>query len=278
MPSYFLHPQIHWRPKSTSVGAIAEALNIGVDTLMFVDDQPFERREVSSAWPQVRVVDANEFAGIFRARPEPRWSVTEESRSRRLMYRAGGTTRVPFSSAYEGNYLTFLKESGYPRRVGPASNESSLQRVYELAQRTNQMNFSGNRYSLGSAPAHDGRRRPGDVCPAVLGSFRRLRHRRLCVVRLQAVRLLDLMFSCRVQSKRVEHAFLAWLLRKYLRDGTGDFLANLRKTPKNAPSSRGVRRDGIRGGGDREWLTTLRFQTDQPISDDGIVSISVADQ
>ena len=51
---YFLHPQIHWQPKSKSIGAIAEALNIGVDTLMFVDDQEFERREVASAWPEVR--------------------------------------------------------------------------------------------------------------------------------------------------------------------------------------------------------------------------------
>ena len=35
---YFLHPQIHWQPKSQSIGAVAQALNIGIDTLLFIDD------------------------------------------------------------------------------------------------------------------------------------------------------------------------------------------------------------------------------------------------
>src|SRR5262245_60645516 len=48
---YFLHPQIHWDAKSSSVRAISEALNLGLDSLVFVDDQPFERDEVRSALP-----------------------------------------------------------------------------------------------------------------------------------------------------------------------------------------------------------------------------------
>ena len=142
---YFLHPQIHWQPKSRSIGAIAQGLNIGVDTLLFIDDQEFEREEVSSAWPQVRVVDAGDYRNLL-ARPDCNVPVSDESRSRRLMYRQEDQ-RTALQEAHSGDYIAFLKESGIQVEWAPLQ-EGNLQRVYELAQRTNQMNFSGNRYSM----------------------------------------------------------------------------------------------------------------------------------
>ena len=46
---YFIYPQINWNPKSESVAQIAKDINIGINTLAFVDDQPFEREEVQFA-------------------------------------------------------------------------------------------------------------------------------------------------------------------------------------------------------------------------------------
>ena len=43
---YFLYPQINWEPKSQSVTRIAKRLNIGLDSIVFIDDQAFEREEV----------------------------------------------------------------------------------------------------------------------------------------------------------------------------------------------------------------------------------------
>ena len=40
---YFLYPQISWHPKSEGVGAIARQLNIGMDSILFVDDSHFEQ-------------------------------------------------------------------------------------------------------------------------------------------------------------------------------------------------------------------------------------------
>ena len=44
---YFIYPQINWNPKSEAIETIAKSINIGIDTLAFVDDQEFEREEVS---------------------------------------------------------------------------------------------------------------------------------------------------------------------------------------------------------------------------------------
>jgi predicted enzyme involved in methoxymalonyl-ACP biosynthesis len=83
------------------------------------------------------------------------------------------------------------------------------------------------------------------------------------------------MFSCRVQSKRVEHAFLAWLLNKYIVDGNRDFFANLRKTPKNEPSSAVFREMGFDELDTENGVTTLAFRRDRTIPDDGVVEIQL---
>jgi FkbH-like protein len=82
---YFLCPQISWQPKSESIRTIAQQLNIGIDSLLFVDDSQFELEQVRTACPGVRVLDALQ----YRALPEMKECqvpVTDESRERRKMY------------------------------------------------------------------------------------------------------------------------------------------------------------------------------------------------
>ena len=85
-------------------------------------------------------------------------------------------------------------------------------------------------------------------------------------------RMTDLMFSCRIQAKRVEHAFLSFLLKKY-RAGGKDFRANYRKTPRNAPAGRVFQDIGMDEVGDDAGVTSLVFPHDRAIPDDGIIGI-----
>jgi HAD superfamily phosphatase (TIGR01681 family) len=48
---YFLYPQINWRPKSESIYQISRALDLGIDSFVFIDDQQFELGEVIAAHP-----------------------------------------------------------------------------------------------------------------------------------------------------------------------------------------------------------------------------------
>jgi FkbH-like protein len=61
---YFLYPQISWNSKAESVRAVAEAINIGIDTLAFVDDQITEREEVGFSYPEVLLIDALKYMEI----------------------------------------------------------------------------------------------------------------------------------------------------------------------------------------------------------------------
>src|SRR5215207_8346865 len=60
LAEYFLYPRINWNSKASSIEGIAGDINIGLDALAFVDDQPFEREEVAFSHPQVLCLDAVE--------------------------------------------------------------------------------------------------------------------------------------------------------------------------------------------------------------------------
>ena len=89
--------------------------------------------------------------------------------------------------------------------------------------------------------------------------------------------LTDLMFSCRIQSKRIEHAFLAQIMRGYLQPGGPTFHALYRKTPRNAPSGQVFADLGLEELGTTDGLTALHFPSDRELPDDGIAEITTTE-
>ncbi|PXX71232.1 HAD superfamily phosphatase (TIGR01681 family)/FkbH-like protein [Nocardia tenerifensis] len=142
---YFLHPQISWDNKSASVATIAQRLDIGIDTLAFVDDQELERDEVRFAHPEVLCVDAAE-AATLADRPEfqPK-HVTADSRVRRHMYRAS-IERTAAEEQFAGTNAEFLATLDMRFTISPAG-PSDIGRAEELVVRTNQLNSTGVMYS-----------------------------------------------------------------------------------------------------------------------------------
>ena len=67
---HFLSMKISWDNKAQNIKAIAQEINIGLDSLVFLDDSPFEREVVSSQFPEVLVPelpkDASEYPNFLR--------------------------------------------------------------------------------------------------------------------------------------------------------------------------------------------------------------------
>ncbi len=142
---FFLYPQIHWSTKSSSLKAIAESINVGVDSLAFIDDQPFERDEVLTALPDVTIFDHTQIAELTE-RPElmPRF-ITDESSIRREMYQAD-IVRNNVEADFEGPTESFLASLDMAFNIAHAT-EDDLKRAEELTVRTNQLNSTGVTYS-----------------------------------------------------------------------------------------------------------------------------------
>ena len=88
-------------------------------------------------------------------------------------------------------------------------------------------------------------------------------------------RLVDLMFSCRVQSKRVEHAFLCYLLRRYRDAGCDRFEALYRKTERNAPAGRVFDDLEFEVAELTDGVTLYRYDLTREIPNDRIIAVSV---
>jgi len=271
LDEYFLYPQVSWHPKSEAMKAIAGGLNIGLDSLLFVDDSEFELAQVKQACPDVRVLNSQDYRTLPQMQ-ECQVPVTAESKSRRAMYRTEEQRQNTVQS-FGDDYMAFLRHCGIELSIHPMT-ESNLERVHELTQRTNQMNFSGNRYDRGvlrsilTSPHLD---TYVLSCEDRFGSYGIVG---FSIVDNREPRMTDLMFSCRIQSKRVEHAFLSYILRKHGAESENDFWSDYRKTPRNAPSGQvfadmGMEEVDVRGG-----VTSLVFRKGRQIPDDAIIKIN----
>ena len=110
LEQYFLYPQINWDLKSDSLKNISTNLNIGMDSIAFIDDQPFERAEVSENTSGVVVL---EHTDIDRLLTLPLFDAkyTAEARKRRLMYREE-IMRKDIEQDSGGDIVAFLKTCG----------------------------------------------------------------------------------------------------------------------------------------------------------------------
>jgi FkbH-like protein len=142
---YFLYPQISWNTKSSAIRNIASALNIGLNTFAFVDDEQFEREEVLSNLPEVTCLDAAGLDSILDMPAMMPRFVNSDTPLRRLMY-LQDASRQRAEDEFVGPKEEFLKGIGMRFRIERAS-EQDLQRAQELTIRTNQLNTTGYTYS-----------------------------------------------------------------------------------------------------------------------------------
>lgn len=269
LTDFFLYPKISWLPKSKGIREIAMDLNINLNTFLFVDDSIFERKEVESVLPQVRLMDALDYREILdlEALQTP---ITPESKKRKEFY-LNEVKRNEFSDDYEGEYVAFLKSCHIELEILDLQTEH-FGRVYELTQRTNQMNFSGNRYLQEDIEAiYKNTDQEAYVlrCKDRFGDYGIIA---FGVIKKSENRLIDLMFSCRVQSKRVEHAFLTFVLKKHLKNG--DFWVTYNHTEKNKFSAQVFEDFGFETIKKEGSLRELKFSQDKDILDDQIISIT----
>lgn len=139
----------NWSDKAANIRAIAEELNIGLDSLVFVDDNPFERALVRQELPMVAVpevgddptsfaqtlADAGYFEGV---------AITQEDRERSGQYQGNRMREESKASATDlPSYLRSLEMQLVWRRF----DQIGLQRTVQLINKTNQFNLTTRRYT-----------------------------------------------------------------------------------------------------------------------------------
>lgn len=143
---YFIYPQINWNSKAQSIKAIAEGINIGIDTLAFIDDQSFEQEDVKFSCPEVLTIDAIDYQKLTEMEELMPRFVTEDSQKRRLMY-LSDLQRKHDEGDFAGSSEEFLATLEMELTIAPVQ-AGDLERVEELTLRTNQLNSTGFTYDF----------------------------------------------------------------------------------------------------------------------------------
>lgn len=231
--------KVNWNDKVSNLRAIAQELNIGLDSLVFIDDSDFECSAVRSALPMVRVYQvpsslpdyprlAREIRELFLA-----GGVSEESRSKTAQYRQRQEA-VAASAQFETHeaYLASLD-----LRVRMARDDApSLARISELTQKSNQFNLT----TLRQSPAEIQQRMDHpDATVYSLTVSDRFGDAGLTGVVLarwegEVARIDAFLMSCRVIGRGVEFCFWPALLDDARRQGCRAIEADYRPTAKNA--------------------------------------------
>jgi FkbH-like protein len=239
---YFLYPQVSWGPKSQAVATIRQALNIGIDTFAFIDDQQFERAEVLSQHPGVLGIDAVQLAELT-TNERFQVEVTAEGATRRKMYQEEAQRNAAFEGQAEGNYEEFLRSCNIGVEIAYLA-EADLERANELAQRTNQLNTSATRYTTEQLRKM---MTPGSVTRALTvranDKFGKYGLIGLCIVDESQGVIAAMMYSCRIQGKLVDDAMMSWLEMTYGR--AQPLRARFNATKKNTPARQLLERSGF---------------------------------
>ncbi len=231
---FFLVPQINWEPKPKNIIAISNALQVSFDSLVFVDDDPFELAQVAYMLPEVMTMEAEQvpelvFHPCFQVE-----QTTQEARLRRRFYLAE-QRRQEAQRAYPSR-TAFLESCAMQLTLRPMAT-GDLARVQELMSRTHQLNTTGRMLAEEELAAIL-RDRSGRFCVEVadmtdrFGGYGTIG---AAVVEKDdcAWKLHLLAVTCRVLGRGVERAFLAALLEGAGKSGYVQAQALFRKTGRN---------------------------------------------
>jgi FkbH-like protein len=258
---HFAAMRINWNNKADGIAEIAEELNIGLDSLVFIDDNPNERELVRQLLPDVLTVELPRDPSLYRRMLEDMTdfdllALTPEDEKRAARYQANAKRRTEkFAAASLGEYLRSLE---IRVEIGLASPDS-LGRLVQMFNKTNQFNLTTKRYQA------------EDVTRFMQSEEYRVYDLRVAdrfgdhglvgtaVVRAEGAtwRIDSLLMSCRVMGLGVETAFLERICADAAGRRAQRLVGEYVPTRKNRPVKEFYGQHGFslssEGNGGQEW-------------------------
>lgn len=235
--------KVNWNDKAQNIKEIADELNIGLDSFVFIDDSPFEIELVRSSWPQVSCYQVPENLSEY---PElikkimPQFynlSKTEEDSKKTDMYKAESERKSDILS-YETleDYLTGLE------LVLSVSKGKSIpiERVAQLTQKTNQFNLTTKRYTEADIRILLADDTKEIFCFNLSDRFGSYGYTGLAIIaysmidNISSATLDSFLMSCRVIGRTVEQQFFYEIVKALKKEKVTKLIAYYSATPKNA--------------------------------------------
>jgi FkbH-like protein len=236
----FVATKISWNEKATSIRELAQELSLGLDSFVFVDDNPVECEAVRQQLPEVAVIEVPalepwRLVAVLADQPLFDAAVVTDDDVNRLNEYKAQAQRSELASTV-GDRDEFLTSLGIVCTFQSAL-QAPLSRTVQLLAKTNQFNLTTRRHSAaeieefasaagGQAVVVRVRDRFGDAGVVGLALARHLGDS--CFID-------SLLLSCRVIGRGIETALLAYLGEHAMRNGAKVLVGEFIATKKNAP-------------------------------------------
>ena len=231
-----VHFRAGWDHKHEAIREIAEALNLGLEAICFLDDSPHERAEARAFLPDLMVPEMAEdpetrvgdltASGLFMTPV-----LQEGDRARVDFYRSEARRQSLAANTIDyGAYLESLDMVLSPRRVGP----DNLARVTSLVHKTNQFNLAGRRHGSRDIARMTEDERNYAYCFATADRFGDAGIIAVLIglARGEAMEIDTWLMSCRVLKRGVEFAifehFAGWIGEREIRSVDAVFVPSKR--------------------------------------------------
>ena len=253
--------RINWNDKAANLREIARELNVGLDSLVFVDDSEFECALVRQTVPEVQVIhlpkDPSRYERLLRGLDcFDALAVTAEDLARTRQYQTEAQRQG--LRAQSGSVEEYLRSLDMALTIAHA-DPLGIPRIAQLTQKTNQFNLTGRRYS--EAEIH-GLAKNADA--AVYSAHLEDRFDSSGIIAVAIVRyegdratVDSFLMSCRVIGRGVEDALLAHLAAEARQRGCRRMTGEYRATKKNAMTADFYPRHGFQPAGEGTYELAL---------------------
>lgn len=265
---HFATMKINWSDKISNMKEIAQELNIGLDSIVYFDDDPINRELMSKAIPQIKTIDLPDDPSLYAStlmqiNDFNTLVMTNEDRNRGEMYREEHKrTELKRSSS---NLEDFLKQLEI-RVTMKKANNFTIPRIAQLTLKTNQFNLTTRRYQEEDVEtlAQDHTKLIG--CAQTQDKFGDNGITGVYIVNKNHVDkewFIDtFLLSCRVMGRGIEDAMMCYILSKAKEEGVIKVKAEFIPTKKNKPCEQLLPNFGFKKEGE-QWVYTYNVPIKQ---------------
>lgn len=264
----FASMRINWKDKVSNMKELVKEINIGLDSIVFIDDDPVNRELVKTSFPEILVVDLSNDPSTYASRIENMidfsvLKITDEDRNRGKMYSKQKMINNLEESATDlRSFLSQLDLKIFIKNV----DEFTLPRVSQLTLKTNQFNLTTKRYQesdiknmvqdpsfiVGCAQVED---KFGDN--GITGVF---------IIKKENEKewMIDtFLMSCRIMGRDIEKGIITYIINKAKKSGVEKIKASFFPTQKNKPVEDFLPNCGFKKDGEF-WTYTIKSEIKLP--------------
>lgn len=256
----------NWEDKASNISHMAKTLELGLDSFVFLDDNPAERELVRRTLPKVTVPEVGDDPATYPlAIIEPGFfealAFSEEDRARAKMYQENAKRAQQMEQI--GDFGAYLNSLNMAMTVGPVS-DASRERVVQLINKSNQFNLTTRRYTVPEMLQLEQDSSAFTLQVRLTDSFgdNGIIAVVLCLTESRDWVIDTWLMSCRVLKRRVEEQMLQYLVEQAAQRGIERLIGIFKPTERNGIvvdhyKNLGFTRDSTSPEEEQRWVLSI---------------------